>query len=81
MTPAEFWDSSWYELNLRSKHYHLQQEKEWNHTRHILAALTGERPSKIMPLSFDKKSTPAPTAEDQQRIIAKYQNLKTVPNG
>jgi hypothetical protein len=54
----------------RSKY---QEEMRWNHTRHLMAAITGQKPKNIIALSFDKPDAITITSqEDKQRILNKY---------
>jgi hypothetical protein len=52
-----------------------REEKQWEHTRLIVAALTGEKPEKIIKLSSDRPRQVQRTTEaDKQRILDKYRH-------
>lgn len=72
---------SWYEINLIMERATYQEEMRWNHTRHIMAALTGEKPGKIIKLSFDTaEQAKAPDKDEQARILEKYKHHLTHPD-
>jgi hypothetical protein len=72
LKPGEEDRFSWFEIDMLGQRHHYQEETQWNHTRSIIAALTGEKPANIMPLSFDKKEQVTTTQADIERIRGKY---------
>ena len=70
---------SWYELHLLAEQTRHQQEREWNHTRHIMAALGGAKPQAIISLPTIDKPRQGETAtpQDAQRILEKYKHRLT----
>lgn len=50
---AELWRMSWLALDARCRHHERQGWDRWDHTRHLLAAWTGQRPAQILRLPTD----------------------------
>lgn len=87
LNPDEFWNASWYELDLLGQRRRYQEDRQWDYTRHIMAAMgvgNGD-PRKVLPLPFDKKrlKLEITTPEDALRILENYKidttNLKLTP--
>jgi len=77
LTPEQFWDYSWYELDLVSERLRYHKEQQWDHTRHIMAALSGTSPQKILQLpTIDSQiaAVKPPSKEEQENILKMWQH-------
>lgn len=78
MGEGEFWQSSFFYISARITGHEKEKEREWLHTRELLAMMintAGAREKKkgsdIIPLSFDKPKKRIELTDEQKRIIAK----------
>jgi hypothetical protein len=73
LLPEQFLEMRPCDWIARKRGYYRKEEKQWEHTRLIVAALTGEKPTKIIRLSSDiPKKGSTTTKSDAQRILEKY---------
>lgn len=77
MLPADFLEMRPCDWHAKKRGFFRKEEKAWEHTRLIVAALTGEKPQKIIQLSTDRKEVQHTTQEDARRILDRYKNKKT----
>jgi hypothetical protein len=61
----------------KKRGYYRKQEKQWEHTRLVVAALTGEKPTKIIKLSSDTVEKAKAPAPDMAAILEKYKDRLT----
>jgi hypothetical protein len=74
LSPGDFLEMRPCDWIAKKRGYFRKEEKQWEHTRLIVAALTGEKPTKIITLSTDRKEVRHTTPADAQRILSKYQH-------
>lgn len=78
MEEGKFWRSSFFWVITRINGFEKEQERQWLHTRELLAMMintSGAKEKKrgvdIIPTSFDKPKERIELSEEQKRIIAK----------
>jgi hypothetical protein len=74
LSPVDFLEMRPCDWIAKKRGYFRKEEKQWEHTRLIVAALTGEKPTKIITLSTDKPKRSAAPAPDVAAILSKYQH-------
>ncbi|WP_144266321.1 hypothetical protein [Pontibacter ummariensis] len=57
----------------RKRGFFRAEERQWAHTRLIVAALTGQKPTSIIKLSFDRVESSITTKEDADRILKQWE--------
>jgi len=80
VTEAELWRMSWLALDARCRAADRANWQQWEHTRLLVAAWTGQRPAQVLALPTDrppngaKTTTPDPEWMEKMRQRALQQN-------
>jgi hypothetical protein len=74
LLPADFLEMRPCDWIAKKRGYYRKEEKQWEHTRLIVAALTGEKPTSIIKLSSDKPKKAQVQAPDVSGILSKYKH-------
>lgn len=81
LSPYDFLEMTPQHWKAKKRGFFLAEEKQWAHTRLIVAALTGQKPTQIIRLSFDKTESSVTTQEDAERILKKFEERQKQLNG
>lgn len=81
LLPEQFLEMRRCDWFSRKRGHYRAEEKQWAHTRLIVAALTGQKPTKVMPLSFDQAESSVTTKEDAERILRNFNERQKQLNG
>lgn len=74
ISPSEFWELSFSELNIKSEGYFLRIDREWEQTRFIASYLHSQlegkviTPEKLMPLVFDADNSKSKNFKEAEPI-------------
>lgn len=82
LLPEQFLEMRPCDWIARKRGYFRKEEKHWVHTRLIVAALTGEKPTNIIHLALDDQvqvETVADPEAERSRILEKYKHLNKTP--
>jgi hypothetical protein len=74
LLPVDFLEMRPCDWIAKKRGYFRKEEKQWEHTRLIVAALTGEKPTNIIKLSSDKPKQAQVQAPDVSGILSKYKH-------
>jgi hypothetical protein len=79
LLPEQFLEMRPCDWHARKRGFFRKEEKQWNHTRHIMAALGGAKPKEIIKLSFDEEKIETVVDVDaaRKRILERYKHLIT----